>query len=356
MKHVFLLVLICIGPLLKAQNTDQKVILITMDGLRWQELFTGADEKLVSNKEYQGDESLKEKFWRKTPEERRKTLMPFIWSHIADKGQIHGNRTLGSKVDLTNNMLFSYPGYNEILTGKADDKRINSNSKLANPNITVLEIINKIPEFKGKVFSIGSWDLFPYIINEKRSGVPVNAGFNTAEGDNLTKKELFLNELQSQIPSPWTTVRLDGFTHHYAKETMKKHHPNMLHIAYAETDDFAHPGNYSAYLNSAHTTDSFLKDLWEFIENDPFYKGQTTILMTTDHGRGTEPIEEWRHHGIEVDGAREVWFIAFGKGVKPLGEIKSKEQLYTTGIAPTILNLFDLKADTPDYMESPIKL
>ncbi|WP_417361583.1 phosphoglyceromutase [Galbibacter sp.] len=356
MKRILLIILVCLGPLLKAQNTDQKVILITLDGLRWQELFTGADKKLITNKDYHGSEALKEKFWRNTPEERRKVLMPFVWSHIAQEGQIHGNRTLGSEVDLTNNMLFSYPGYNEILTGKADDKRINSNSKKNNPNTTVLEIINTIPEFKNKVFAFGSWDVFPFIINEERSGIPVNAGFETAKGENLTDKEKFLNELQSQIPSPWSSVRLDAFTHHYAIETMKKHHPNLIHIAYGETDDFAHDGDYSAYLNSAQTTDFFIEDLWEFIEGNPFYKGQTTVLITTDHGRGTEPLEEWKSHGSDIENAREVWFIAFGKGVKPLGEITSKEQLYTTGVAPTILILFELEKGIKDYMAEPIKL
>lgn len=356
MKRVFLFILICIGPFLKAQNTDQKIILITLDGLRWQELFSGADEKLVANKDYRGNESLKEKFWRNTPEERRQVLMPFVWSYIAKNGQIHGNRVLGSKVDLTNNMLFSYPGYNEIFTGRADDERINSNSKTNNVNTTVLEIINNVPQFKDKVFSFGSWDVFPFIINEQRSGVPVNAGFETAKGEDLTDKEKFLNELQSQIPSPWSSVRLDAFTHHYAIETMKKYHPNLVHIAYGETDDFAHGGDYAAYLNSAQNTDAFFKDLWEFIESDPFYKGQTTILMTTDHGRGTEPLKEWKSHGSDIEGAREVWFIAFGKDVKPLGEIQSKEQLYTTGIAPTILKLFDLEDSQKEYMTEPLKL
>lgn len=356
MKRVFLVVLICLGPLLKAQNTDQKVILITLDGLRWQELFAGADEKLITNKDYHGSVDLKEKFWCNTPQERRQALMPFVWSHIAKEGQIHGNRTLGSKVDLTNNMLFSYPGYNEILTGKADDEHINSNAKTNNPNTTVLEIINTIPEFKNKVFAFGSWDVFPFIINEERSGVPVNAGFETAKDEPLTEKEKFLNELQLQIPSPWSSVRLDAFTHHYAIETMKKQHPNLVHIAYGETDDFAHDGDYAAYLNSAQNTDAFFKNLWEFIESDPYYKGQTTVLMTTDHGRGTEPLEQWKGHGSDIEGAREVWLMAFGKGVKPLGEITSKEQLYTTGIAPTILNLFELEDAITNDMAAPYKL
>src|SRR5690606_12832092 len=141
------------------------------------------------------------------------------------------------------------------------------NDKIPNPNKTILEIINEQPHFKGKVAAFGSWDVFPYIINEERSGIPVNAGFETAKGNQLTDKELFLNELQKQVPSPWGSVRLDAFTHHYALEYLKKNHPEVVYISYGETDDFAHDGNYQAYLRSAHTTDAMIKELWEYTQN-----------------------------------------------------------------------------------------
>jgi hypothetical protein len=142
------------------ENT--KVVLITLDGLRWQELFSGADPLLIANKEYVGDTTgLKEHFWHDSAKERRKALFPFVWKEVAKIGQIHGNRNLGSKVDLTNKMWFSYPGYNEILSGKADDARIDSNDKIPNPNKTILEITNTDSRYKGKVAAFGSWDVFP---------------------------------------------------------------------------------------------------------------------------------------------------------------------------------------------------
>ena len=102
-----------------------------------------------------------------------------------------------------------------------------------------------------------SLDVFSFIINDVRSGIPVNDGFKTATDANLTQKEQFLNKLQPQIPSPWATVRLDAFTHHYAKEYIKKHKPKVVYISYGETDDFAHDGDYDHYLHSAYqTTDS----------------------------------------------------------------------------------------------------
>jgi hypothetical protein len=358
LKLIYFVFVLLVGyPVSAQENQNPKVILITLDGLRWQELFTGADPLLVANKEYVEDSvELKEKFWKETPEARREALMPFFWTEIAKIGQIHGNRDLGSKVDLTNTMWFSYPGYNEILTGKADDVRIDSNDKIPNPNTTVLEIANKDPRYRGKVAAFGSWDVFPYIINEERSGVPVNAGFETADGNDLTEREKFLNELQPKVPSPWSTVRLDAFTHHYALEHIKKNHPALVYIAYGETDDFAHDGDYAAYLKSANHTDALIRELWDFTQNDPFYKDNTLFVITTDHGRGTYPLETWKSHGSDVEGARGVWLVLFGKGVTAKGEISQMEQLYSDQIAPTISRVLGVKNESSDMEGRPLVL
>ncbi|MER3319241.1 MAG: phosphoglyceromutase [Allomuricauda sp.] len=358
MKNRILFLIAAIAAILNinAQNAeDTKVILITLDGFRWQELFTGADSLLIGNKDYvHNADMLKKAFWRETPEERREALLPFFWGQVEKMGQIHGNRKLGSKVNLTNSMWFSYPGYNEILTGTADDERITSNDKIPNPNTTILERFNNSPKGKGKVAAFGSWDVFPFIINEERSGVPVNAGFEAAS-ENLNEREKFLNQLQEQIPSPWGSVRLDAFTHHYALEHMKKQHPKLVYISYGETDDFAHDGDYQAYLKSAHNTDSLIKEIWEFTQQDDFYKGQTVFIITTDHGRGTQPLDTWRSHGSDIKGAGAVWMVAFGKNVKPLGEVNQQEQLYSNQFAPTILKLLGMPIKK-EIKGEPIKL
>ena len=78
-------------------DNDPKVIVITFDGLRWQEVFTGADSALVSDPRFVKDpEALKAKYWKPTPEARREALMPFVWSHIALNGYLIGNRNKNS--------------------------------------------------------------------------------------------------------------------------------------------------------------------------------------------------------------------------------------------------------------------
>src|SRR5579859_206557 len=79
--------------------TSRKLFIITIDGFRWQELFTGADQQLVANTEYVRDTALsRQLYWDSTAQGRRKKLMPFFWTTVAGEGRIYGNRLLGNKV------------------------------------------------------------------------------------------------------------------------------------------------------------------------------------------------------------------------------------------------------------------
>src|SRR5687767_4713732 len=82
-------------------------------------------------------------------------LMPFMWNTMATKGQIFGDLNASSESRLTNGLWFSYPGYNEMFAGRADPK-IDTNDKIPNPNVTVLEWLHRRPVFEGRVAAFGS--------------------------------------------------------------------------------------------------------------------------------------------------------------------------------------------------------
>lgn len=332
----------------------ENVMIITFDGLRWEELFGGAVDSLMNDKLFVEDTTaLKKRFGGKTPEERRNTLMPWMWQTVAKQGQLYGNRLLGNKVDVSNPHWFSYPGYNEILTGYGDPT-INSNDKIENKHVTILEWLNQKPAFQGKVAFFGSWDVFPYIVNEKRSGIPVNAGFRPAEGSGLSQREVFLNELQTQIPSPWSSVRLDAFTHHYALEYMKRKHPRVMQIAFGETDDFAHEGHYDKYLQSAYQTDAMIGELWKYVQSDPFYAGKTTFIITTDHGRGHTPKSAWKSHGKEHKDSHSIWFAVIGPDTPATGEMKKSGQWRQNQVASTVAALLGLEYTNSFTVGKPV--
>ncbi len=341
-NYVFTLLLFATAHTLFAQQKTktENVILITLDGMRWQEVFNGADSSFMRQQQHLKDGNLKVKYWRNDLNERRKALFPFFWSTIASQGQLYGNRAIGSKVDITNNQLFSYPGYNEILTGHADNERIHSNDKIYNPNKNLLEYFNSLPAFKNKVAAFTSWDVFPYIINDKRSGVFVSTGWEPIKDTNLTDREKMMNQLLQSLPNPLGDVRLDAFTFYYGMEYIKKNKPRVMYFAFDETDDFAHGGEYAAYLNSAKYTDRFIGELWSYIQSDPTYKNKTTIIITCDHGRGAD-AEGWKHHGQKIPEATQIWFAFLGPDTPALGEIKTG-QAYQNQIAKTMAALLGL--------------
>src|ERR1700730_9391124 len=99
----------------------KKLFIITIDGFRWQEIFTGADPLLIANSDYVRDTVLAgQLYWGSTPQARRKKLLPCFWRTIAEEGRIYGNRLLGNKVNVRNFYKISYPGYNEMFTGHTD--------------------------------------------------------------------------------------------------------------------------------------------------------------------------------------------------------------------------------------------
>ena len=343
MKNILsILLIIFTGNAFSQSLKTENIILITLDGMRWQEVFNGGDSSFMRQQKYLKDGKVKEKFWRDDLNDRRKALLPFFWNTLATKGQLYGNRALGCKVNVSNNQWFSYPGYSEILTGQADNERIHSNDKIYNPNTNVLEFINSQKAFSGKVAAFSSWDVFPYIINDKRSGVMVSGGLVKAKGHDLTEREKTLNEVMLRIPNPLGDVRLDAFTFYYGLEYMKKNKPRVMYFAFDETDDFAHAGEYPAYLNSAHNTDRLIEELWNFIQADPAYKNKTTMILTCDHGRGTN-AEDWKHHGIKINAADQIWMGVIGPDTPAKGEVKGECQYYQNQVAQTMAAFLGLQ-------------
>jgi len=322
------------------QQKTENVILITLDGLRWQELFQGADPDIIGRKKDVDDvKETRARFWDNDPKVRRSMLFPFIWSTIAVEGQIYGNRELGNKVNVINRYWFSYPGYNELLTG-ASDKRIRSNARIRNPNQTILEFVNKQNDFKDKVAAFASWDVFHYIINS-RAGIHINAGNDTVRSQRLSQREAYLNHLQQSSPSPWKATRFDKFTHQYALDYLKKNSPKLMLIAYGETDEFAHMGKYDAYLESARNTDEFIREIWNYVQTDETYRDKTTLIITTDHGRGAGK-RSWKSHGIGRSGSNHTWIMVLGPDSQALGEVKDKQIYYNSQLARTIAAFLNL--------------
>jgi hypothetical protein len=331
-------------------DTEQHVVLVMTDGLRWQEVFRGADESLLVPKKYFDGRSVKElreKYLAATPEERRERLMPFLWKTMIPQGQMYGDRDVHSDASVTNGFNFSYPGYSETLTGHGDP-RIDSNDNVPNPNVTVLEWLNKQPGLNGQVAAFGAWDVIAGVVNAGRCGCIVNVGYDRFMMTPMTPRLELVNAWKAETPQVWDGEPFDAPTFYTAMEYVTAKKPRVLFLSLGETDDWAHQGNYGEYLNSAHRVDSYLERLWTALQAMPEYRGSTTMIFLPDHGRGSG-AEDWTSHGQKIPESKYIFMGFMGPKTPALGNRADVPAVTQSQVAATLAKYlgFDWNAAEP---------
>ena len=329
-----------VGAVPAFTQKTENVVLIVSDGLRWQEVFTGADASLM-NSEHGGiwasQTELRREFWNDDATRRREMLFPFLWGVIAQQGQIFGNQARGSVAHVTNGMAFSYPGYNEMAAG-FPDRRIDSNEFGPNPNTTVFEWLNRQPEFAGKVAIYGTWANFAEIFNQKRSGLTMQVGWTIPSAGASTPRQELLNNLFRTMTRVDNEDNYNAFLQVTLLDYVRQSHPRVLFVGYGETDSWAHAGRYDLVLSSAHQFDAFVRELWEAMQAMPEYRGKTTFILTTDHGRGGG-LTEWKEHGVDEKGSENIWVAVLGPDTPALGERANITPVTQAQIAATVAAL-----------------
>ena len=348
--------LACLGATAAAQpvgaaRRTENVIFVVTDGVRWQEVFGGADSLFLFGdpKILGGDTTVvRRNVWDADVTQRRRKLFPFLWDAVGRSGQLFGSDN--AKVSIRNGLYFSYPGYNEMLAG-FPDPRIDSNEHGPNENVTVFEWIAKQPGFAGRVAAFGTWDVFADIFNRQRSKLYVRAGWEPPYPSPRNASDSLLNRLYATTYREWDDNAWDSFAHQVAMRYLKEHKPRLLYVGYGETDEWAHAGRYERYLRAARQVDDYLADLWQTVQAMPQYRGKTTLIVTTDHGRGNG--SRWTDHGKDVDGAGRAWIAVIGPDTPNRGE-RNSAGVTQSQIAATVAALLGLdyrkavpKADAP---------
>ena len=236
---------------------------------------------------------------------------------------------------VTNAYRVSYPGYSEMLTGRAQDQVIKGNDPIQNPVPTVFEVVReKLKLDRTKVALFGTWDTFRWIAEHTPGSVTINAGFQNLELPGQPARLVELNRMQWELLTPWDEERHDYVTYQMALAYLRWQHPALLHIAFGETDDWAHEKRYDLYLKAARYFDSCLRELWNSVD-----QSSTTLVITTDHGRGST-ADDWNGHGNDVAGAEKIWMAIIGPDTPAGGEVRG--DVHQRDVAPTILKLLGI--------------
>jgi arylsulfatase A-like enzyme len=329
----------------RAADNGHNVILVTLDGVRVQEFFGGMDPVIAKAPEAQSGiyeaEVTSKRWWRETPEARREELMPFIWKTLAPAGMVLGNQARGSKVTVRNDQWFSYPGYSEILTGQAQPD-VKSNDFVRYSHRTVLEHVREALSLKKtEVAQVGSWDGFKYAAASRDGAFFMNGARDPVPAALTTPEIERYNGLRQQVQQLWEESSNDVLTYRVGLEYLKKHRPRVMWLGLGQSDDWAHARRYDLVLDYLHLADSLIADLWQTLQSIDGYRGRTTLIITTDHGRGRTPAD-WSEHGREYEGCQDIWIAILGPRTPALGEASDFPDVAQSDVAATILQYLDL--------------
>jgi len=172
-------------------------------------------------------------------------------------------------------------------------------------------------------------------------------------------------------PEVYSNSRTDIDTLMDVLREVPKRHPRLLVIHLGDADEEAHlharvqrkAGQHYGifhYHQALRQDDYLLGRIWDALQGDPFYRDNTYLLVTTDHGRDTaDDPAQWASHGKCIaekirtkpcSGCSGVFALAVGPGIPA----KTARGTYLhTDVAPTIAKL--LGVSFPSATGKPIR-
>jgi hypothetical protein len=331
--------------------TSGRIVLITIDGVRAEDVFDGADPKLRPGSNV---EKLR----------RPEAVMPRTHRLVATRGDAPGAERAGcGEVHTASGANVSLPGYLEIFTGRRTRCRDNNCDQTTSP--TVLD--EAAHAGLGPVASIGSWEILDRAVTNKSfpithaAGVDASMPILVSEGtqrwpesrpiaDQALEQLVAVGERADAYPGHGR-YRPDASTAAIALEYLRSAQPAFLHVGLGDPDEYGHRNDYPTYLASIGRADAFIGQVADTLDGMGELGARTTVIITTDHGRN----RDFQHHGASSLTSARTFVLAFGGRVAKRGVACPAHDVTLADIAPTVRVLMGLPSDPSRESGRPIE-
>lgn len=160
-----------------------------------------------------------------------------------------------------------------------------------------------------------------------------------------TKDEAWADKYQASLDcgnnGPFSGYKTDSVTYEKVMKILKADQPQFLLINFREPDYSGHQMDWEGYLKGIRDVDEYSWEIWDFLQNDPHYKGNTVFIMTNDHGRHLDGIHDgYVCHGDTCEGCTHINLFASGPNIKTNTLIDTERSLID--INATVCHLLGL--------------
>jgi hypothetical protein len=297
----------------EGRGVDAPVVIVTIDGVRWQEVFHGSDRTRSSATHLTG---------------------PAIFKNLHELGNKRG-AFVGAPgqgtIAASGPNYISLPGYNELLGGRASFCTTNECARTSIPSL-----LDEARTSGAKVAAFASWEKLDLAATASPGAFVSSCG---RQGNPAI--------------DPWPghgDYRPDRATADAALAYYEAEKPDVFFLGLGDTDEYAHRGDYPGYLGALHRADAILGRLMKLLDSMGDRGARTHVVVTADHGRS----RDFHNHGAMPEAAR-VWMVAAGPRFSARGAIPSPHPRRLADIAPTLRVVLGLPPDTSERSGAAIE-
>jgi hypothetical protein len=311
------------------------VVVIVIDGARWQEVFEGVDPKLAKEKKLGAHEVV-------GPDE----LMPELYRITTSRGAAIGAPAHGHTISASGPNFVSLPGYLEILTGLRNGVCVSNECALAPERTLADEFAGRSAGWATEVAVISSWPDLARAAARYPERIVVSTGRTGGTTRHFLRYDgeaaRLLDAGAKMAPYPGVVdFRPDRYTAAIALRYLRTQKPRFLFLSLGEVDAYAHKGLYREYLASLSHSDAVVGEV-DYILDELRAQGYpSTLIVTTDHGRS----KHFNYHGIAAPESARAWLVATGSGIRSRGWVSAPVERRLADIAPTVRKLAGLELE-----------
>ncbi len=321
-------------------DTTIPVVLVVLDGVRWQEIFGGVDPALAASH-------------RAGPVVGARSLFPSLYAALDARGAAVGAPGYGV-ISASGPNFVSLPGYTEIFGGRAPVP-CQDNDCAGASGPTIVDAFRDRARADSDVAVIASWAPIGRAATRARSRIVLSVGRQDVEGapfleDEPSTREV-LDEGARADPRPGhDAFRPDRYTAELALRYLETRRPAFLFVGLGEPDEYAHEDDYRGYLASLRAADDFFGRLFAALDRMGERGRRSLVLVTADHGRA----RDYRDHGAGLPESARVWLLALGGPVHARGFVQAPHSRRLSDVAPTIRQVVGLPLDEAAGAGAPI--
>jgi hypothetical protein len=336
-------------PVERPVARDEKpktVVVIVIDGARWQEIYGGTDRTLARI------HGLAESAVLTGPE-----LVPALHGMIARGGAALGAPEHGAEIAASGPAFKSVPGYIEIFSGRPSVDCPNNGCRWSGESNLLDQIAGGSERGPADVAVFASWS---GMLNAVATGadaprVLVSAGRRGGQHlepliDDPAAARVFDRGARSDGYPGEDDYRPDRHTAEIALYHLRKHRPRFLFLSLGDADAFGHANMYRRYLESLRESDKVVAKAAQILSEFRASGWPSTLLVTTDHGRD----RRCREHGRRYPESARAWLVVSGTGIVDHGYVSAPRPRKLADIAPTLRALLGLEPDLGATAGTPL--